>query len=140
LSRAVGHALAQNYDPDPAGLHGAGAEGSRLGPIGPRPKVFTYRVYPGEGLWPNGRPARVTVSAAVVQLIRAAFGQSGRRALLFRASGSSPTKVSAIGAYESQSRLLGGELRYVWRAGVELYWPADTPDSRSDQGPIGSSA
>jgi len=27
-----------------------------------------------------------------------------------------------IQAYESQRRHLNGELRYVWRAGVEIYW------------------
>jgi LmbE family N-acetylglucosaminyl deacetylase len=139
LSRAVHHAVAQISDPDPAGPHRAGADDSYLGPIGPRPEVFAYRVYPGEGLWPDGRPSRVGMSAAIVQLIRAAFGLSGRRALLFRASESTPRKVSAIGAYESQSRLLGGELRYVWGTGVELYWPTETPDSRDDRGPIGRS-
>ena len=37
--------------------------------------------------------------------------------------GSLATKAAAIGAYDSQSGLLGGELRYVWGKGVELYWP-----------------
>jgi LmbE family N-acetylglucosaminyl deacetylase len=139
LARATRQAVAQIYDSGLGVPHGGVADGSSLSPTGPRPQVFTYRVYPGEGLWPNGRPSRVTVSAAVVQLIRAAFGLSGRRALLFRASESMPTKVSAIDAYESQSRLLRGELRYVWGTSVELYWPMDTPDSRDDRGPIGRS-
>ena len=34
-------------------------------------------------------------------------------------------KLAAIDAYDSQRRLLKGELRYVWKTGVELYWPVD---------------
>ena len=45
--------------------------------------------------------------------------------MLFRAPGSMPRKVAAIGAYDSQIGLLRGELRYVWDTGVELYWPMD---------------
>ena len=39
------------------------------------------------------------------------------------------TKVAAIGAYDSQSRLLLGELRYVWDTSVELYWPMDDAET-----------
>ena len=35
--------------------------------VGPRPQVFTYRVYPGEGFWPEGRPPRMTVRAVLGQ-------------------------------------------------------------------------
>jgi hypothetical protein len=35
------------------------------------------------------------------------------------------TKIAAIDAYDSQSRFLGDELRYVWGTGVELYWPME---------------
>ena len=30
-----------------------------------------------------------------------------------------------MGAYDSQSRLLRGELRYAWDTSVELYWRMD---------------
>jgi LmbE family N-acetylglucosaminyl deacetylase len=127
LAQAVRQAVAQTYDCGPAVPHSGVADGSSLRPIGPRPRVFTYRVYPGEGLWPDGRPSRVTVGTAVDQFVRSVLGLARRRAMLFRAPGSMPTKVAAIGAYDSQSRLLRGELRYVWDTGVELYWPMDDP-------------
>jgi hypothetical protein len=44
------------------------------------------------------------------------------------------TKVAAIDAYDSQMRLLGGELRYVWGTDVELYWPTDDEGSGQRQG------
>jgi LmbE family N-acetylglucosaminyl deacetylase len=109
LARAVCYAVAQTYDAGP----------------GPPPQVFTYRVYPGEGLWPDGRPPRVTAGAAVVQFVRSVLGLAGRRALVFRARGPTATKVAAISAYDSQRRLLDGELRYVWGTGTELYWAMD---------------
>jgi LmbE family N-acetylglucosaminyl deacetylase len=110
LARAVADAAAQTY-------------GS--GPGVPRPEVFTYRVYPGEGLWPDGRPSRMTVSTAGAQFCRSVVGLARRRPLLLRAPGSAPKKAAAIDAYESQSRLLGGELSYVWGTAVELYWPME---------------
>jgi LmbE family N-acetylglucosaminyl deacetylase len=109
LARAVRHAVAQTYDAE----------------SGPRPQVFTYRVYPGEGLWPDGRPPRVTAGAAVVQFVRSVFRLAGRRPLVFRAPGPTATKVAAISAYDSQRRLLDGELRYVWGRSTELYWAMD---------------
>jgi LmbE family N-acetylglucosaminyl deacetylase len=139
LARAVGQAVAQTYDPGPGAPHDGVADDSSLGPIGPRPEVFTYRVYPGEGFWPNGRPSRVTIATAVVQFIRSVIGLTGRRALLLRAPASRAMKASAIDAYESQSNLLGGELRYVWRTGVELYWPMYGHDSTDGRRPSGRS-
>jgi hypothetical protein len=57
------------------------------------------------------------------------MGLTRRRPLLFRASEAAATKVAAIDAYDSQMRLLAGELRYVWDTGVELYWPMDDEGS-----------
>jgi hypothetical protein len=64
------------------------------------------------------------------------LGLAGRRALLFRAPESQPKKMAAINAYDSQSRLLGGELRYVWGKGVELYWPMDQDGSGDALDPV----
>ena len=89
----------------------------------PRPQTFTYRVYPSEGIWPGGRPVQPTAVATVVRCVRSFLGLPRRRALLLRAPGSAATKAAAIGAFDSQSRLLRGELRYVWDTDVELYWP-----------------
>jgi LmbE family N-acetylglucosaminyl deacetylase len=125
LARATRRAVAETYDSGPGGPSGGDADGSTICPIGPRPQMFTYRVYPGEGLWPHGRPSRVTVGTAATQFVRSVVRLAGRRAVLLRAPGSMPTKAAAIDAYDSQSRLLRGELRYVWGTGVELYWPMD---------------
>ncbi len=125
LARAVRRAMTQVYDSGSRGPDGGGADDSRPCAIAPRPQVFSYRVYPGEGLWPDGRPSRVTVGTAVVGFIRSVLGLARRRPLVLRAPESKPTKAAAIDAYDSQSRLLGGELRYVWGTGVELYWPMD---------------
>jgi LmbE family N-acetylglucosaminyl deacetylase len=114
LARATRRALAQTYD-----------AGSAPRPVGPRPEVFTYRVYPGEGLWPGGRPADVTAGASLVQLARSILGLPGRRPLGFRAPGSTSAKVAAVEAHDSQRKLLDGELRYVWGKDIELYWPMD---------------
>jgi LmbE family N-acetylglucosaminyl deacetylase len=110
LARAALHAVAQVY------------EGSSAGPVGPRPEVFSYRVYPAEGLWSDGRPSGASTGAAIVRFVHSVLGVTARRPLVFRASESRPTKASAISSYESQSTLLSGELRYVWASGVELYW------------------
>jgi LmbE family N-acetylglucosaminyl deacetylase len=131
LAQAVRLAMAQIYDSD-----GGVAEDGRPRAIGPPPQVFTYRVYPGEGLWPDGRPTRVAVGTSVVQFIRSVLGLASRRALVLRAPGSTQTKMAAIDAYDSQCRLLRGELSYVWATDVELYWPMDMGDveawSRAD--------
>ena len=120
LARAVRQAVSRIYDFGPGLSHAGVANGS---PVGPRPQVFTYRVYPGEGLWRHGRPSGAR--AAVAQGGRALLGLPNRRPMLFRGPGSRPTKITAIDAYDSQRRLLGGELRYVWGARVELYWPME---------------
>jgi LmbE family N-acetylglucosaminyl deacetylase len=135
LAQAVRQAMAQIYDSGPGVSHGGVADGAGPRTIGPPPQVFTYRVYPGEGLWPDGRPSQVTVGTAVMQFARSVLGLAGRRALLLRAPGSMPTKMAAIDAYDSQRRLLGGELSYVWATGVELYWPMDGHGSEGSRGP-----
>jgi LmbE family N-acetylglucosaminyl deacetylase len=129
LARAVRQAVAQTYGSGDALARRGAADGPGPAPFGPRPQVFTYRVYPGEGLWPDGRPSQVTARATAVQFVRAVFGLAGRRVLLFRAPESLPKKIAAINAYGSQSRLLGGELRYVWGKAAELFWPMDQDGS-----------
>jgi LmbE family N-acetylglucosaminyl deacetylase len=86
------------------------------------PAVYNYRVYPGEGIWPKGRPFRPTLVRTLLQLARSAMGLCRGRPLVLRAPGVRSDKTVAIEAYESQRKLLDGELRYVWRTGVELYW------------------
>ena len=99
------------------------ADSSNVQVLGTRPQLFTYRVYPGEGLWPEGRPPRVTASIFASLLMRSIVSLIRQRPLLFRSPGIAATKAAAIRAYDSQSGLLGGELRYVWGKSVELYWP-----------------
>lgn len=122
LARAAFRAVAQVY------------ESSSLGPIGPPPEVFSYRVYPTEGLWSDGRPSGASTGTAIVRFVHSVLGVTARRALLFRAPASRPTKAAAIDAYDSQSNLLSGELRYVWGSGVELYWPVDGRSSEQARG------
>ena len=98
------------------------------------PRSLPTASNPGEGLWPDGRPSRVTVATAAAQLVRSVLRLVGRRSLLLRAPGSRATKVAAIDAYNSQRSHLGGELRYVWDAGVELYWPMDEHGSGDARG------
>ena len=113
-------------------VYGSGSErgsGGRLKAIpGGRPnasppEVYTYRVYLGEGLWPDGYPPRATLGMALLHLSRSVFGLIGRRPLILRAPRSRSDKTAAIEAHASQRKLLDGELRYVWRTGVELYQP-----------------
>ncbi len=133
LARATRRAVAQTYGPGDRDGRVGDRPGART--MGPPPDVFTYRVYPGEGLWPNGRPARVTAVSSVAQLVRSIVGLAGRPALLLRAPGSASTKVAAIRAHDSQRQLLDGELRYVWGTSVELYWPVDGDDPADPLGP-----
>ena len=133
LAEAVRQVVAQNDDSDGA-PDGATPE-SRPSSLGPRPQVFSYRVYPGEGMWPEGRPERVTLGSTCERFARSVVGLSGQRALLLRAPGCKPAKIAAINAYESQRKLLGGELRYVWSKGVELYWPMDRHGSSEANDP-----
>lgn len=114
-------------------------KGSDPRPTGLSPRVYTYRVYPGEGLWPDGRPSSVTVGALLVRLARSVVGLVDRRPLLFRASESLTAKVAAIDAYDSQRRLLAGELHYVWKKGVELYWPVGGESLSKGGSPTGRS-
>jgi LmbE family N-acetylglucosaminyl deacetylase len=103
--------------------------GSSAGPEGhSSPAVYHYRVYPGEGIWPGDRPSQPTVAMTLRQFARSAIGLIRRRPLVLRASSAKSDKAAAIAAYESQRRLLDGELRYVWRTGVELYWKMDLSD------------
>jgi LmbE family N-acetylglucosaminyl deacetylase len=108
-------------------------QASELRVLGSPPQLFTYRVYPGEGLWPDGRPSRVTVGTAVALVARSISSLTRRRPLLFRAAGSAATKAAAIDAYDSQRKLLAGELRSVWGTGVELYWPLEAGGSADAQ-------
>jgi LmbE family N-acetylglucosaminyl deacetylase len=125
LARAARRAAHQIYDPGSGVPDTDLAEGSSLGTPKSRPRFFTYRVYPGEGLWPEGRPPRVTIGAVVALLGRSILRLTTQRPLLFRAPAIAAKKVAAIDAYDSQSRLLKGELRYVWGKDVELYWPME---------------
>jgi LmbE family N-acetylglucosaminyl deacetylase len=125
LTQAVHRAVAQNYVSDPGAYSDREKNEIHLDPLEVRPQVFTYRVYPGEGLWPVDRPSRITVSATVSQFARSVLGLTDKRPLLFRAPGSVLTKTAAINAYDSQRRLLGGELSFVWGKSVELYWPME---------------
>ena len=134
LSLAVRRAVTQVYGPDSFVPDGRPASYSSPSSIGPRPQVFTYRVYPGEGLWPEGRPSRVGVGRAVLQVLRSVLRLPLQRPLLLRAPGAIPKKTTAIDAYDSQSALLRGELRYVWNTGVELYWPTNGQDPMDPRG------
>jgi LmbE family N-acetylglucosaminyl deacetylase len=98
------------------------------------PEVYTYRVYPIEGLWPDGHPPRATRAMTLLQLARSAFGLIGRRPLILRAAMSRSDKRAAIEAHESQRSLLDGELSYVWRSSVELYWPMNVRSDPNSSG------
>jgi LmbE family N-acetylglucosaminyl deacetylase len=92
------------------------------------PAVYNYRVYPGEGIWPEGRPSQSTPVMTLLHFARSAIGLMRRRPLVLRAPSVTSDKTVAITAYESQRKLLDGELRYVWRTGVELYWKMDVSE------------
>jgi LmbE family N-acetylglucosaminyl deacetylase len=113
-------------DPHPDHRTLARAATLAVAQMAPRPQVFAYRVYPGEGLRRAEDASRVKAGTALVQFAGTLLGR-GDRALLFRASELVPTKAAAIGAYVSQRRLLEGELRHVWGSGAELYWPVAGP-------------
>jgi LmbE family N-acetylglucosaminyl deacetylase len=129
LARAVGRAVHQVYESDAGDTTRPTTDRSSFNGVGVRPRVFTYRVYPGEGVWPHGRPSRVGVRALASLLLGSISTLARQRPLLFRAPQCAATKAEAIGAYDSQRRLLGGELRYVWGKGVELYWPMAEEES-----------
>ena len=71
----------------------------------------------------------------LLQLARSVFGLIGRRPLILRAAMSRSDKRAAIEAHESQRTLLDGELRYVWRSSVELYWPMNVRSDPTSSGP-----
>ncbi len=71
----------------------------------------------------------MSVGGVVALLARSISRLTTRRPLLFRAPAMAGTKAVAIDAYDSQSRLLAGELRYVWGGGAELYWPIEEDGS-----------
>jgi LmbE family N-acetylglucosaminyl deacetylase len=140
LARATRQAMIDVYGsshvPGPEGAQGAtGVDHADGSP----PEVYTYRVYPVEGLWPHGHPPRATQAMTLLQLARSVIGLIGERPLILRAPMSRSNKRAAIEAHESQRKLLDGELRYVWRTGVELYWPMNLrsvpTSSRSDEHP-----
>lgn len=130
LARATCQAVIDVYRPshEPVSEGGREAIGGDHANGSP-PEVYSYRVYPGEGLWPDGQPPRATLVMTLLQLARSVFGLIGRRPLVLRAARSRSDKAAAIEAHKSQRKLLDGELRYVWRTGVELYWPMN---ERSD--------
>jgi LmbE family N-acetylglucosaminyl deacetylase len=122
LAKATAQAVIEVYGPRP----GSGPLRARESipgdhPVGSRPEVYTYRVYPGAGLWPEGHPVRATLAMTLLQFARSLFGLVGRRPLILRAPSAKSDKTAAVRAHGSQRRLLDGELRYVWRTGVELY-------------------
>jgi LmbE family N-acetylglucosaminyl deacetylase len=101
---------------------------------GSPPEVYTYRVYPVEGLWPDFHPPQASLAATLLRFARSVFGLIGRRPLILRAPRSQSDKREAIEAHESQRKLLDGELRYVWRTGVELYWPMNVCSDPNSSG------
>jgi LmbE family N-acetylglucosaminyl deacetylase len=135
LARATNRAVIDVYGsatgPGPYGVREA-IPGDQL--HGSPPEVYTYRVYPGEGLWPNGHPPRASLAMTFLQFARSVFGLIRRRPLILRAARSGSDKTAAIEAYESQRKLLDGELRYVWRTGVELYRPMNVRSDPAESG------
>lgn len=85
------------------------------------PAVFTYRVYPAAGMWPEGRPGETTPAMTAGQLVRALARLLADRAVEFRGPQGVAAKTEAIMAHGSQKKLLDGELRYVWGDDVELF-------------------
>jgi LmbE family N-acetylglucosaminyl deacetylase len=132
VAQAMRHAMAQTSGTPP----GAAPDDVAFASL---PQVFTYRVYPVMGLWPDGYPGRVTIGAAAARFVRSTLGMAGRRPLRLRAPGSMPQKAAAIDAFSSQRRLLDGELRHVWSTSVELYWPADERGAREVKDPLDDS-
>jgi LmbE family N-acetylglucosaminyl deacetylase len=138
LARAALRAVIDMYGYSAGPIPGGGRESMPIDhPSGSLPEVYSYRVYPGEGLWPEGAPPRASVARTLRQFARSVLGLLGRRPMILRAASSGREKIAAIEAHESQRKLLDGELRYVWRTHVELYRPMNVPfdptSSRPDQ-------
>jgi LmbE family N-acetylglucosaminyl deacetylase len=116
LARATRRAVAAVY-------------GTSTGPDGHSPPaLYHYRVDPAGGIWVGDQPEEPNLGMTLRQLARSAIGLIRRRPLALRASGVTSAKAVAIKAYESQRKLLDGELRYVWRSDVELFWKVDLSD------------
>jgi LmbE family N-acetylglucosaminyl deacetylase len=125
LARATRRAMVEGYDSE-----------IELSPNSTPPEVYTYRVYPGGGLWPDGHPDRPSLAMTLTQLVRSVMRLVKHRPLLLRAPMSKPAKIAAVEAYGSQRRLLDGELRYVWRTGIELYGKMEVyPELNSNESP-----
>jgi LmbE family N-acetylglucosaminyl deacetylase len=92
---------------------------------GPAPALFSYRVYPGAGMWPDGHPGEATLARTALQLVRSVPRLFQDRALELRAPSASATKARAVAVHSSQKRLLDGELRFVWGTRTELFRPLD---------------
>jgi LmbE family N-acetylglucosaminyl deacetylase len=120
LARAACRSMIEVYGSgrEPASFCDQNSAGDQSGQS---PEIYSYRVYPAGGLWPGGRPAKPALLPTVLQFARSVFGVVGQRPLILRAAESLPDKEAAIAAYQSQLRLLNGELRYVWRTEVEIY-------------------
>ena len=71
-----------------------------------------------------------------MRFARSVLGLAHRRALLFRSSTAVAAKAAAIDTYESQRKLLQGELHYVWKTDVELYWSVGGEGSPGARSPI----
>lgn len=131
--------VTKSGDPHPDHQTLARAARRAVARIDRRPRLFAYRVYPGEGLRSGGDRSRLSVATAAARFAGAFLGRRDR-ALLLRAPEFVSTKAAAVAAYDSQSRLLAGELRYVWGTGVELYWPMDAPVHEGAESPFDGSA
>ena len=134
LARATHQAVIDVYGSSHEQASEGGREAIAGHTNGSPPEVYAYRVYPVEGLWPDGHPPQATLAMTLLRLARSVFGLIGRRPLILRAAMSRSDKRVAIEAHESQRKLLDGELRYVWRTGVELYWPMDVRSDPSSSG------
>ena len=114
--RALGRAAHQAV----VDVFGCGPEASDRAPA-----LFTYRVYPASGMWPEGHPGEATLAMTAGQLVRSLPRLLADRAVEFRGPESAAAKKEAIVAHRSQQKLLDGELRYVWGDDVELFQRVD---------------
>ena len=137
LARAVGRAVDQIDDSDPGVPRQGTADGSRLGPYrNAAPGLHLPRVSRRRAVarWPPVPDHAGHRSGAVCPLDLWTDTDQPTSPAAPR-PGSAATKVAAIDAYDSQSKLLRGELHYVWGTGVELYWPMAGDGSRGPSEP-----
>jgi LmbE family N-acetylglucosaminyl deacetylase len=92
-----------------------------------RPALWTYRVYPEAGLWPDGDSGGSSAAGAAWRLVRSAPTLVRHPDRALHAPGSVAAKRLAVDAYVSQRRLLGSGVRSVWGTGIELFRPVHTP-------------